>query len=415
LALFCAGSLGCLAQITIDWAAKDNPLVSYPKIVSGPTNATIAVVNVNDLLYKYEINLKATPRALDDAGKWLVSGEGVPTIRGERAAEVKDCATAGKCLKAAVNELGTKINNLFDCEQQTEDNKPKSVPVGDTIAGWNQTVKPLVEKLQSVDPKQAGSIASVLHFCTNADPESQTAIEARDALARVGQYQRRIDGPHEVSKNVSLDPDTDYEVKVVEKCRDKETASVTVKFSPSSNVLTLSLGALLTSLTQRTYSSVKDPANTEQNVLSVNGAGWRTPLGVVLLNYQIPKAEWLGGSVGLSLSSGLVVPLGTTDSKVSGLGWFGGPSLHLYHRLFITLGLHVGEFADFPYGLQKGSVVPANYGDLNPVKRATGRFAFAVTYQTAGFGQKGAKPTVSSGTQSAQTGGADNTKTSKQQ
>src|SRR5205823_1998236 len=111
-----------------------------------------------------------------------------------------------------------------------------------------------------------------------------------------------------------------------------------------------------------------------------------------LLNYRIPGLQWSHETVGFSASSGLVIPFGTTDSKASGLGWFGGLSLHLYHRLFISGGVHVGEFADFPYGMRNGSVVPASYGDLNPVKRETGRFAFSVTYQTASFGSKAATP-----------------------
>ena len=44
-----------------------------------------------------------------------------------------------------------------------------------------------------------------------------------------------------------------------------KTVDHTYSFSLSSSVLTLSLGALMSSIEQRTYTNAKDPANTQQN------------------------------------------------------------------------------------------------------------------------------------------------------
>jgi hypothetical protein len=175
--------------------------------------------------------------------------------------------------------------------------------------------------------------------------------------------------------------------------------------------LTLSLGTLLSHIQQRSYSSAKDPSNTQQNLLAVNGTGRFSPLGVGLLNYQVPRMS--NDSIGLALSSGLVLKFGDGAVKASSLGWFGGPSVHLYHRLFLSLGVHVGQFADFPPGLNPGSVIPANYGDLNGVTRTTARFAFAVTYQTAKF-SGGASPAPKTSTTTAGDAGAKAAKTGGQ-
>jgi hypothetical protein len=57
----------------------------------------------------------------------------------------------------------------------------------------------------------------------------------------------------------------------------------------------------------------------------------------------------------------------------------------LYRRFYITSGVHIGEFADFPAGFNDNSQVPANFGELKPVKRWTGRFAFSISFRTASF------------------------------
>jgi len=188
----------------------------------------------------------------------------------------------------------------------------------------------------------------------------------------------------------------DYTMVITESRGELKCVQKSYSFSPSSDILTLSLGVLFSGIEQRSYVSVKDPSNTQQNLLSVNGRGHSTPLGVALLNYKIPGARFSNDRVGLNLSSGLVLDFGASEAKASPLGWFGGPSLDLWHRLFMSVGFHIGQFADFPPGLGGGSVIPASFGELTPVKRWTTRFAFAVTYQTTGFGKTTSKATVSS-------------------
>src|SRR5207249_6114304 len=84
-------------------------------------------------------------------------------------------------------------------------------------------------------------------------------------------------------------------------------------------------------------------------------------------------------------------------------GFFTRLSAHLHHRIYFTPGFHFGQFADFPVGFGNGSAVPANFGELTPVKRWTTRFGFAITFKTKDFSglTQSSTPTVKSGDSSA--------------
>jgi hypothetical protein len=297
-----------------------------------------------------------------------------------------------------VGKTGDQITGLFNptSPDKIKDGKPRSVKLSEMVNTWNTQIKPLVAQLNGPND-QTGSMLGVIAVCTNDDkPVADPALaRAKAVLDQADAWQRRIDGPHQVTKNVTLGPETDYEAQVTEKIDNgTQTAQYNAKFSPGSNILTLSLGTLLSQVQQRSYANAKDPTNPANNILSVNGTGKFTPLGLALLNYRIPKLQSKGEEFGLSLSSGLVLRFGDSDVKASSIGWFGGPSIHLYHRLFISAGVHIGQFGDFPPGLRPGGPVPTNYGDLNPVNRSTARFAFAVTYQTSTFSKGSTKATT---------------------
>ena len=166
------------------------------------------------------------------------------------------------------------------------------------------------------------------------------------------------------------------------------------QFSPASDTLTLAAGTLLTRIEDRSYQgrSVPDAmSGGTKNVLVVEGSSRIRPVVVALLNYRIP----LGAldkhlekhAIGFALSSGPAFQLTSGSSEVSKIGYFGGISFHLWNRLFLTPGVHVGQFADFPQGFTAaGQTIPPNFGALQPVKRWTARFAFGISYKTLGFG-----------------------------
>ena len=71
---------------------------------------------------------------------------------------------------------------------------------------------------------------------------------------------------------------------------------------------------------------------------------------------------------------------------MSNVGFFGGVSAHLWKRFYVTPGIHVGEFADFPPGFTApNQPIPSGFGQLNPNKRWTARFAIGITYKALDF------------------------------
>jgi len=380
-------------QVVVDWQAQK--LVSFPQIVSQRMASTIVVQNVNDLLYQYKIDLTPTPRAIDDASSLLAIAAGASGANQGVGLVPDSCTTNVAALNNKVAQVGQAVAEVLDPNRKDTNGKYRTLQ--QVITEWNTRVKTNMTTING-DATVAGSIESVSATCTGDELTNM----GRPAVARaqvvqtdVATKQRKVDGQHQIEQAVSLDPETDYQITVTEQVSNglATGASFSAKFSPSSHLLTLSLGTLLTSIQQRSYSTMKDPSNTAQNLLSVSGTGKFSPLGVALLNYECPKFS--NETIGATISSGLVLRFGSSTVSASSFGWFGGGGIHIYHRLFVAAGIHVGEFSDFPIGLGRGSVVPANYGNASGVNRSTTRFAFTITYQTKKFssGSTAAKTT----------------------
>jgi hypothetical protein len=153
--------------------------------------------------------------------------------------------------------------------------------------------------------------------------------------------------------------------------------------------LSSSAGFLLTTLPARSYSSAtapnpSDPTET-QNVLKVDyGSGIRPALAV-LLTGNLPQVN--KRNYGLGVSAGPVFDIANGKADTSRFGFFGGISLRLTPWIFLTPGVHVGEFADFPPGFtHAGQVIPPNTGTPTGTKRYTARFAFALTFKLKDLG-----------------------------
>jgi len=385
--------------VEVNWMTKT--LVSYPQIVNSRLNTIVVVTGVNDLLYNYQISVVATPQVINDASNLLAIGAAA-TQANQGQPQRDPCSMGVTALNTNVSKISDAIVVVFDPSSKVDSNKKlRSVPLAETIAAWNTQVKAVVAATLNGEADVVGSLQYVGAQCT-VDPGKSAAVSpvkrAEDLLAIIAGHQKQIDGPHQIQQGITLAPENDYTVTVTEFANGTQTAQFTQKFSPTSTILTLSLGALLSEIQQRSYVNTKDPANTQENLLSVNGTGKLSPLGVALLNYEIPEAS--NDTIGLALSSGPVLRFGGGQVSASALGWFGGLSVHLYHRFYVSAGVHVGQFTDFPPGLASGSVVPANYGNLTGQTRSTARFAFAVTYQTKSF-SSGTKPAAATTTTSS--------------
>ena len=169
-------------------------------------------------------------------------------------------------------------------------------------------------------------------------------------------------------------------------------STLSVKFSPATDRLTLSAGVLFSEIQNRAYTSQAAPNSARtgtQNELAVSGMSTFSPLALALLNYEIPpikKLSFGNDDFGLAVSTGPALRLGS-QSNTSSFGYFVGLGLHLYHRFYISPGVHIGQFADYPPGFSTpGQVIPSGLGTLMPVNRYTARFAFGITSGADGPG-----------------------------
>ena len=207
-----------------------------------------------------------------------------------------------------------------------------------------------------------------------------------------------------------LDPTSSADLVVTPSYSGTAMASKTYHFDPSFGILSSSAGFVLTELQARSYSSAtapdpNDPTKT-QNVLKVDyGSGIRPAL-VVLLTGNLPQLN--RRNLGIGVSAGPLFDVSSGKADTSKFGFFGGLSLRVTPWVFLTPGVHVGEFADFPQGFtHAGQVIPANTGTPSANKRYSARFAFAITWRIkdlgASTGQAGQQPS-SSGQTNAKSG-----------
>lgn len=195
---------------------------------------------------------------------------------------------------------------------------------------------------------------------------------------------RLVSGDHSITFNENLNPNTNYQFELVELWDGQKIPGAVMSWRcGETDIFSLSVGPMVTTLPYRTYSSQTVPVSpgstTTQNILAVNQS--TNVLGAALLNYHLPQIPHIPDWTGLTTSIGPVYAFGNSPS-VSKLGLFVGLSVHLYRSFFITPGFHIGQFADYPDGFTKGSVIPSGFGTLNPIARNTVRFAVGLTFKT---------------------------------
>jgi hypothetical protein len=372
------------APVVVDWRTKT--LGQHPSAVDRTTPVLIRVEHVNDVHFTYSIQLSGTAREHFDAS----------AISSPRAALALTSACQDALDKAAtpVDDMSKAVAAFLELPETVEAGcsaaSPCDVTLDTATSRWGSGV---AAKLSSARDK----VRAATGACTN---------EPNEVLARMVQkldqalaLDARVSAEeHVATKPDVLLPDQDYVLTIVQIYQGKPTRSgtATLELKPASNRLTLSAGVLFSEIQNRSYASVTAPAgtgSTTANVLSVNGVSQFSPTLATLLNYQLP---WLDSDdVGVTISSGPIFRLGT-KSDTSTFGYFAGVSVHLFHRFFITPGMHLGEFADFPPGFtDAGQTVPTGLSTPTPVKRWTWRFGFSLTYKARDFGSFGLGGTVS--------------------
>jgi len=373
-------------DVVIDWSTQT--LTASPAKVHNTMVVNVRLNNANTLLYDYKIDITATPRNQDDFGKIV----DLLTKAGALGAPPPTATTCQSALHEAENSvanlkgvLATKNTPVYPDQGN---GKYASVKVANTVAYWKASVQPQDDLLKQNVTTLRAALAQVPPTCTPTDVSAATdfLIKTYGPLrAFLDSFERQLDAPHQVVVPVTLSPENDYKIVVTESYEGKATegGTQTLTFSPESDILTLSAGTLLTAVQNRTYTSGALPGQTG-NFLLVSGNSPIRPILVAQLNYRIPKASW--DSFGFALSTGAALQFTGGNSGVSNVGFFGGASVHLWRRFYVTPGIHVGEFADFPPGFTApNQPIPSGFGQLNPNKRWTARFAIGITYKTLDF------------------------------
>lgn len=368
------------AQVVYDWKTKT--LDSSPTIHRTQT-VRFRITNVNDILFKYTLDVTQTPIASD--GEWALI-KGFLGIKAQPGTSGAGCDVAGALgkLKAAADAIDADQNLPAHYINQAPPST--SIPLQTSVDAWKKI--------------HDGKIQDFRNFAVTLESNPQCngvgAMEpfkaAREAFeATVKSIEDRVNSSHEFVKDVRIEAGNNVSAVVREMFGDKEIDKRTFSFS-GVDVLTLSAGALFTRIPDRSYESRKTPDSTT-NVLTVEGNSRATPGVVALLNYSLGRWGLDSDSAGLALSAGPVVRFGKQGTS-SSFGFFTGISGHLHHKIYFTPGFHFGEFADFPVGFKNGSPVPANFGELNPVKRWTTRFGLAITFKTKDFNGLSSSSTV---------------------
>jgi hypothetical protein len=384
----------CQQTVAIDWDSKK--ITSQPATINSDSNVAIDVSNVNDVLFTYSISTESTPIAIDDFSQ-IANAFGLSNTAAKGKGEAPSCnyqdfLNSVKALVDAENVFLELPASSKGCSAA----KPCSMTLGDAKTAWDK-VLPLLATAKS---KEADSKL----FCTaqeydSAYASSQAALDQADSITASFQ-----NGTHVAQSHALVKPDYTTSIEIDEFWNGKPTnKSVSVTLSNTNTRLTLSAGALFSELQNRSYSITAAPstsASSTKNVLAVSGESKFSPLAIGLLNYEVPRLS--NDEIGLAISTGPVLRLGTSSGS-SSFGYFGGVSVHLYHRFYVSPGLNLGQFADNPPGLSAGSAVPSGITTPSPVNRWTWRFSFALTYKTKDFSKLGLSASTIS---TSNTGGA---------
>ena len=372
--VFIAAETGILVaqgnDVVIDWSTKQ--LQAWPTTVDYVTQINVRVINVNDLLYDYSGRVAAKPRSTSDLFAPL--GDLINPAAGPTASLIQHNCPG---LDTLVQTLQKKYNALLPAAD-----KPKSIALSDTIAAWSTDVAPVVEQIRTLLTQYPG--------CN----QGTVADQLHQLFVIVDAWTTKLRSSHEFTFPTQLSPDNDYTVYIDEKYNGTPTdiGEQSFSFSPQSSLVTVSGGFLFTQLQGRSYERRDVPtASGTQTGLGVIGSGPVRPVFTSTINVKLPYLEnvcsgqkcWNTHKLGLALSIGPAFQFGTGSSNVSKLGLFGGLSLVIADKAYLTPGVHVGEFADYPLGFDhSGQPIPMTFTQqLTPVTRNTARFGFAITFK----------------------------------
>jgi len=369
-----AGTLIYLASIGHGIGATDPPAIDVdatsntggcPGKIDASTRYTVLVHDINDLAllddftpaYTYVIRVTATPVSIAPETPF-------PTTQGTTV------TLAGSCTYSSDSAFRKALSDVKNAIVASDKINPRLTA--------NHRISLSVSAAEAVNRTQ--DIQQLL-ACT---AESPYAAYQNDPLFA---WFRKVSGTHEFTGHANLQPNMNYRFQVMQMYDGNVVDQLDWRCGEK-DIVTLSVGPLFSALPSRSYTHQKAPvppgSSNVNDVLVVNGNSHESILGAALINVHVPLPENTPDWLGFSISSGIVYKFGDSPN-VSALGYFGGLTFHLYRTLFLTPGVHVGQFADFPPGFYPGAIIPNQFGELTPQTRTTAHFGLALTYKTNSF------------------------------
>jgi len=362
----------------VDWDTRTH---SCPTKVTQSTNVTIRVTDINDLLIDFDTGETAQYRLTAKDAPMSVVAPGTALFTGQSSATVAGNPCDQKTLADALASVRT----------HAKDSKVITPDAGGTYISWMETARAAL-----VVPG-FGAIAQAITLSSDKKyPDCETFIteHSDDAVVKWVELVQSAEGTsssgapaHSRDYSINLEPNRNYEFELQESWKGTTVGHKLYWSCGEMDIFSLSVGPLITTLPYRTYNQQQVPTATgTQNELVVSGNTNVNVLGAALINIHPPSLipGSPGWTSGFAFSVGPVYTLGNAPS-VSKLGIFVGGSVHLYRSFFLTPGIHIGQFADYPAGFHEGSVIPSGFGSLSPVTRNTAHFAIGITFKTTSF------------------------------
>jgi hypothetical protein len=395
MGLTCPGLLG--QNVTIDWPTRTSS--GCPAEVSRSQSVNVVVARVNTILYEYKVDIEQTPRVINDVGELPGLFDTISAALKATGTQSATCQTALQAVEGSLKAVQDALASDKISLKKNDKGLYPGVTRDATEEAWLTVQKAVAGLDTSVE-----NLKKVKSTCTEGQPALvEKLLKEYEALkVKIEAIQKRVNGPREIQVSTTFRPDNDYKITVKERYNGDVTEDGEHSFEckPQSGILTLSAGYLLTTVQDRSYvrrsipgAADSDPAKV---ILAVEGTGKFHPTGVALLNYQVPWVNREDRPFGFTISAGPTIKIGS-NSDTSAFGLFTGISVHLWRRLFLTPGWHLGQFADFPPGFYPGRVIPDSITELSPVKRWTVRFAFGVSFRAATLANANSSDTTKAG------------------
>jgi hypothetical protein len=368
-----------------------------PDTIYTSGDSILRLSDVNTILYTYQVQVKEIKGTGDDLSQWAGL---IKEVTQNLIPQTNPAAMQNACQLATLeNQANTDLTGIQTKIQQMLPDKPsggnyKSISYSTSKSAWDE-IRTLYDRFENDITSLQAELAKPVCF-TELDAMTSSEALILEAFpqmrAHVDEVQKKADAPWQ-DVPYRLTRTSDFTVTATEEFGNVPTEAKPVVFNLNHgySILTLSGGFLLTKIQARTYSSVAEPFTPTgsttpitQNVLSVGGLGsGMRPALIALFNYHDPFNWKLNQpNFGFALSAGPVIDVSNGKADTSKFGVFAGGSAHIWSRLFVTAGVHFGEFSDFPVGYHAaGEVIPANSGTPVGVTRWTGRLAIAITFQ----------------------------------